>query len=289
MKLDRFCISDEEYYNNTTFISYVITRECNAGCWYCHWTDVPIPSETSNDFNRILEFIDVQGLTNVHFTFYGGEPTNDPNLLSYMEQLNERYDRLQVVLITNMMKPKEYYVNMSNISNVRVIASYHSDLVDDIDGWLDKVDTLYDVHIRLMMTDNNRDHIYSLWDKLKQKYNVHIKPIEQMGIVCDVDSDPETPITDIHIVDVVGKNHTDFYLTHTNFKHMMCSSGFVIRENGDVLKCWEDMDDTILMNIFTEKPKKIGKWHLCTHNRCTCGHRFPKMSLRYYGKLHKKT
>lgn len=266
MKLDQYCISDENYYDNTTFISFVITRHCDAGCWYCHWNG---ETDKTNDvnFDDVLKFIDIQDNENIHFTFYGGEPTESENLISYMNILNNRYKNLQMVLITNLLKPISYFNMLSGVDNLKLIASYHSDSVSDNEEWLDKINLFDDIHIRLMMTENNKNGIIKLWDSLMLKgYDVHIKTIEQMGIVHESDCDPETPITNkLPRLD--------------NFKHMMCSSGFIIRENGDVFKCWEDKVRLMNINNFTYK---INKWGLCLHDVCTCGQRFPKLSIRKY-------
>lgn len=266
MKLDKYCISDEHYYENTTFISFVITRDCSAGCWYCHWNGVDDAHE-SLDFNKVLEFIDIQGNNNVHFTFYGGEPTQSINLIPYMNILNNRYKHIKMVLITNLLKSIDYFQYISSIQNLRVIASYHSDVVPDIADWLKKVDLFDDIHVRLMMTEDNKNVIIKLWGELSYNYNVHIKPIEQMGVTHESDHDPETPVTHKHP-------------RITQFRYMMCSAGFVIRENGDVFKCWEDTKK--ILNLNTETIPKINKWSLCLHDNCTCGQRFPKLSIKEY-------
>ncbi len=205
-----------------------------------------------------------------------------------MKTLNEKYDNLQIVLITNLLKSKRFFEKVANIPNLKVVASYHDEIVSDLDEWLEKVDLLPDVHVRLMMTKQNYTDTLNLHERLKRDYKTHIKPIEQLEIVCTADDDPETPLSDIEIIEYDGYVNEDFYLKFNNFKHMMCSSGFVVRENGDLLKCWEDINGTVLMNLFNEPVRKAEKWHLCTHSRCTCGHRFPKVSLRQYGKLYKE-
>lgn len=288
MKLDKYCVSDENYYENTTFISFVVSRKCGGGCWYCHWKGVPEREPVKHNFDKVIEFIDIQGLPNVHFTFYGGEPTESEELLGYMERLNSKYENLQMVLISNMMSPSTVYESMTKFDNLRIIASYHSNLVKNFDEWMGKVDLFKDIHIRLMMTEQNKMVVCNLWEKLKKTHNVHLKPIEQMGLICDMDCDPETPLGDITIIDKDGVQRDDFYLKYRNFKNMICSSGFVITETGDVLRCWEDIVGTIVMNIYKNDLVKLEKNHICTHRVCTCGHRFPKISLRQYGKLYKE-
>jgi hypothetical protein len=287
MKLDKYCISDEEYYENTTFVSFVITRNCKAGCNYCHWNGVE-ERKGVVDFDKVIEFIDKQGLPNVHFTFYGGEPTSHPSLIKYIDVLNEKYENIQIYIISNLLKSKRYFEKLAKYSNVKITASYHHDVVPDIDEWLEKVAVLPDANIRLMMTEYNKMAICNLWEKIKNDYETYISPIEQMGVWCNMDTEPITPIVNPTIIDTDGNEVEEFYQRFRNFKHMMCSSGFVIRENGDVLRCWEDMNGTVVYNIMKDAISRIDKWHLCTHSRCSCEQRFPKMSLKAYGKLHKQ-
>lgn len=272
MKLDKYCISDENYYKNTTFISFVITRRCNQTCWYCHWNNETDKTEFVN-FDNLLDFIDTQEKSNVHFTFYGGEPTLSEDLMPYMNRLNNKYNNLQMVLITNLSKPYSYLKTLSLIKNLRVVSSYHSDSVENIDSWVRKTKLFDDIHIRLMMTKNNIDDIIYQWKRLKKLgYNVHVKPIEQMNEEHESDYDPETEV-------VNGQPK------HTHFKYMMCSAGFVVRENGDVFKCWEDTTRLLNINDFVYK---VEKWGLCLHDDCTCGQRFPKLSIKEYKKCQQK-
>jgi MoaA/NifB/PqqE/SkfB family radical SAM enzyme len=287
MKLDKYCISDEEYYENTTFVSFVITRKCGAGCNYCHWNGVAI-REGAVDFEKILEFIDKQGKPNVHFTFYGGEPTSHPSLVKYMKILNDKYENLQMYLITNGLKGEKFFKKLVEFDNLKVTFSYHDNVVVDLQSWLNTVSLLPDANIRLMMTEHNKMDICNLWEKIKNDHETYISPIEQMGVWTNMDTEPITPIVDPTIVDEHGNVVDEFYQRFTNFKHMMCSSGFIIRENGDVLRCWEDMNGTVVYNIMKDSIAHVDKWHLCTHSKCSCEQRFPKMSLKQYGKLHKE-
>jgi hypothetical protein len=289
MKLDKYCISDEDYYENTTFISFVITRNCKAGCSYCHWNGVEVRKGVV-DFFKVLEFIDAQGKENIHFTFYGGEPTSHPSLFEYMDILNDRYgDRLQMYIITNMLKAKSYFKKLALVPRLKVTASYHLAVTPNPAEWIDKVALLPDVNVRLMMTEHNQTDIYNTWEIMNRHgYEVYISPIEQMGVWCNKDTEPITPVVNPVIIDEHGNEVDEFYQKFSNFKHMMCSSGFVIRENGDVLRCWEDMNGTVVLNIMKDPISQIDKWHLCTHSKCSCEQRFPKMSLKAYGKLYKQ-
>lgn len=288
MKLEKYCISDEEYYDNTTFISFVITRSCNTGCNYCHWNGVEVRKGVV-DFEKILEFIDAQGKKNVHFTFYGGEPTKHPSLIKYMDRLVEKYPtNLKMYMITNGLKSKTYFRKLVKYENLKVTFSYHDNVVVDIQEWLKSVVMLPDANIRLMMTEHNQMDTANLWEKLKDDYETYISPIDQMGVWCNKDTEPITPVVNPTIIDNEGNEVEEFYQRYFNFKHMMCSSGFVIRENGDVLRCWEDINGTVVLNVMKDPISRIDKWHLCTHERCSCEQRFPKMSLKAYGKLYKE-
>ena len=288
MKLDKYCISDEDYYENTTFISFVITRKCGAGCNYCHWNGVEI-RQGAVDFEKIIEFIDAQGKENVHFTFYGGEPTTHPSLIKYMDRLVEKYPtNLQMYVITNGLKSLTYYKKLARYDNLKVTFSYHDDVVVDVQQWLEKVDVCPDANIRLMMTDHNEMAMANLWEQIKEGREVYLSPIDQMGVWCNKDTEPITPIINPTVIDTEGNEVDDFYQRFTNFRHMMCSSGFVIRENGDVLKCWEDINGTVVLNVMKDPISYLDKWHLCVHSKCGCEQRFPKMSLKAYGILYKE-
>lgn len=288
MKLDKYCISDEDYYESTTFVSFVVTRNCNVACNYCHWNGVEVRKGVV-DFNKVLEFIDVQGKENVHFTFYGGEPTSHPSLIKYMDALVAKYPtNLKMYLITNGLKPLSYFKKLAKYDNLKVTASYHNDIVPDLDEWLGKVGTLPDVNIRLMLTEHNKMEIYNMYSTVDKDFEVYISPISQMGVWCSHDAEPITPVVNPTIIDADGNDVDEFYQRFTNFRHMMCSSGFVIRENGDVLKCWEDLNGTVVYNIMKDPITPLDKWHLCIHSKCSCEQRFPKMSLTRYGKLYKE-
>jgi hypothetical protein len=66
------------------------------------------------------------------------------------------------------------------------------------------------------------------------------------------------------------------------FKYMMCSAGFVVLSNGDVLKCWKDLGKRVLTNAFNKKAKKLPVWDLCRYDECSCDERFTKLSIERF-------
>jgi sulfatase maturation enzyme AslB (radical SAM superfamily) len=116
---------------------------CNYNCSYCFPYDRSDVREFFDEevYIRTVDAIKEQarnnGFNTFHFSFVGGEPTQNPHFLKTLEQVNIRKDgeRLSLNLTTNLSKPLSWWetfvASVSNIDSVIVTASYHIDYMRD--------------------------------------------------------------------------------------------------------------------------------------------------------------
>ena len=281
--------STKANFNKTCVIETSITSICTYKCWYCHWVELKDKYYSfskryiqPDEFDKIIEFIKLQDKEFVDFHFYGGEPTLNENLPDYIEKLYNAFPKINVSLTTNAFKDIEYFDRLDN--RVVISTSLHTDYVntdEKIKIWIEKVLKISNVKdIRLMLQPNNVDMILRTKELYKDIDKIIISPIYQMG-----DYDFLDDIKKQYDIDMVGFRKNDYSNNPTSFKNMVCSTGFTVRENGDLYKCWSCMFKKPIMNIFNDKINKMSTFSLCTCDRCGNEREHDCYSLPYYAKM----
>ena len=305
-KLDNYQLIDRDYVDNTCYINLLPTHMCQNRCWYCYAKDkINDPTMfTDDNFNRLLEFIDIQDKDMVDFHFIGGEPTQHPKLKDWMRVLLDRYDgHIDIHMTTNMMKPMDYWKDFILYRpHGTITSSFHSDWADP-EEWFDKAlyleerGTLETVML-LTQLDN-----FDLIKRLYEKYNPYLHDLRILPINQIVDSkeykqfmietgfhehsehedamiDTKTR-GDIQVLLKDGTRDDENYANYNNFAGMLCNSGFTVFANGDLYYCFRDRQP--IQNL-SDDLKIIPKWHICNSRFCNCEFEFQKCSVSYFAK-----
>jgi len=267
-------------YNNTLEVTLVLTQKCNIKCWYCYWNEEKDIRETvDHDFNKIVEFIKLHKKDHLLFQFYGGEPTIHPKLIEYADILYEEFDSVEIFMHTNLLRSAKYFEQFNKYDNFQIYCSFHSDWVPNVDKWLEKVYLLKNSIVNLVLQETNFKQILQLFYKLLNRREVWICPINQMiGTEAYDDMKSTWTLDDIH-------EHS-----YKNYENQMCKPGFIIRENGDVMRCWAQMDRRYkIFNIYTDPMKHIQDWTYCVSKICFCDQAYLRMDMKkYYRMIHAK-
>lgn len=267
-------------YDNALEITFVLTQKCNIKCWYCYWNEEKDIRETvDHDFDKVIEFIKIHEREKLLFQFYGGEPTIHPKLIEYTDILNKEFNNVDLWMHTNLLQSKKYFEQFNKYNNYRINCSFHSDWVPNIDKWIEKVYSLNNSTIYLMLQDNNFDLIKELYDKNVNKKTVWICAIHQIL---------ETEIY-YKMKKTFPKEHI-YEHEFGSYKNLMCKPGFVIRENGDIMRCWAQMAHRYkIFNLYTNPMKHIPDWTICGFKVCYCNQPYPRMKpTEYYRRNHGK-
>ena len=100
-----FSLSDAERIFDVKELSLVLTTtmECNARCAYCYEAGAVKKTFDENAKNKILPFLEKQGMQNgVSITWFGGEPLLNTDLINYVtEELLKRNVKFSAYLISN--------------------------------------------------------------------------------------------------------------------------------------------------------------------------------------------
>lgn len=266
-------------YSKILEITFVLTQKCNADCWYCYWhTERDVRNTVKHDFDKVIEFIKLHMRDELYFQFYGGEPTIHPKLIEYTERLHDEFVYPKIFMHTNLMHSKAYFKQFNKYPDFNVHCSFHSDIVKDIDKWFEKVYAIKNSKIYFMVQENNWDLIYDLYLKHKDKKKCFICPIKQIL---------NTDLHD-HIRDVIVQNDV-YEHKFQGFRHMMCMPGFIIRENGDVMRCWAQMQSFYkIFNIYEDEMRRVPDWLLCGYHTCFCDQPYLRKTVKEYVEDGKK-
>lgn len=268
----------EADYSKILEVTFVLTQKCNIDCWYCYWHYEPDVRDTvEHDFNKVIEFLKLHKREGLYFQFYGGEPTIHPKLIDYTDQLHEEFDSPKVFMHTNLLRSKKYFEQFNKYPDFNVHCSFHSDWVKDIDGWFSKVHAIKNSKIYFMVQEGNFELVYDLYLKHKDTKKCFVCPIKQILN------------TNLHynIRDVVSQK--DIYEHHyLSYRHKMCMPGYIIRENGDVMRCWAQMQQRYkIFNIYEDKMKKVDPWMFCGFETCFCDQPYKRLKPNEYIKVNK--
>ena len=263
-------------YDTGLEITFVLSRTCNIQCWYCYWLEEKdLRKNVDHAFNKVIGFIKLHEREHLLFQFYGGEPTISPNLIEYAIRLNEEFKNVDLLMHTNLIRSKQYFEQFNQFDNFRINCSFHSDWIPDVNKWMEKVYLLKDSAIYLMLQENNFDQIEKLYFE-----NVNKKPIQ----ICPIHQILETE-TYYKMMETFPKEHV-FEHGFGNYKNLMCKPGFIIRENGDIMRGWAQMSHFYkIFNLYTDPIKRIHDWTICGFPVCYCDQDYPRMKPTEYCRL----
>ena len=307
-KLEYYSLSNNSLENNCT-MHVLLTERCNNACWYCYYYNGTIPKKNIPDFSidmfyRLLDFVDVQEKKENDFSFLGGEPTLNKHLPDFLNILYDRYDNMPVVITTNLMRSLEYYKSLPLWQRLEFTCSFHTDWIPDPEKWFEKaiyLDSKNSLeHVFLMLTNKNIDLVTSLYNEYKDIVKLKVFPINNFRLTDKYNKlleekrfgkynsytealGKQPDLDEVKVILSDGSNDKINHEKYYNFRGMLCNSGFVVDVNGNICYCFSMMDKPI-MNLLTDKPRKIQRWHICNSNFCGCDFEYRKASLKYFAR-----
>lgn len=272
---------------STRYITILLTKKCNLNCSYCDVIkkDQNTRSITLLEFNKILDFIEFQSdmRPNLNIHFFGGEPTLNPNLIDMIKSAKQRLDskiNLNLQMTSNLEKHIKYF---NELTNLIIVASYHSEKANPYEWFkkaklLEKKNMLY--HAVLMVTKTNMIEILILYLKWKKYFKCVLVPIDEIL------ETKEYKKFKTHVITLLNKNPFEHDAEQEIFfgersKTIMCSSGIIVDEFGNIHSCWPKINKNIF-NIFDDQYKKISQYHMCRNFGDNCDLEVIRTSLDFY-------
>lgn len=299
--MNPFKLTNNKMYNeddlqtlySTFFITLFTTRLCNLNCDYC---DVICRGDKKqnlvsvDEFHKLIDFILYQekDRPNINLHFFGGEPTLNPALTEFSQIAKERLEdyNLNMLITTNLTRSEMFY---EKLENVKIIASFHSDFIGDHKNWFDKakyVKKKCDLHhVVMMVTDNNMDYIYDLYKEWSKEFKCVLVPIDQIYHTEEyikfkqkiIENGNANPFE--HDVEYV--NFHDHENPRNTKLGIMCSSGIIIDESGDVSYCFPKFDQRVF-NVFENPEYKWSHFHFCNQMCENCDREIIRSSIDFY-------
>jgi sulfatase maturation enzyme AslB (radical SAM superfamily) len=276
--------------SRTMFITFMVTKKCNLKCSYC---DVITGKEKSRyvsiiDFWMFLKWIKLNSTRpNIAFSFFGGEPSLNPNINKFTGMLKSKFEgkrNLEITMTTNLMKPKKYWIKLDK--DIKIAASYHNNKL--YKKWFEKAlilknkDQLH--HVVLMLTNDNHKTIIKAYKKYSKILPCIICPINQM-------MGSEYIKFKNDMIEELGKDPFEdsekelFYDKMGIITRHMCSSGYIIDEYGYVYRCWPEYNQKFTINrksIFEHPNQVIPIWHMCYNYTEACDKEVIRSSMYFY-------
>lgn len=274
--------------------SFIPTMNCNVLCAYCSMGCNKLRPNynysTTDDFQKLLNFLKVQGDERYEFEFFGGEPTMHPKFKEFNHMVDDFFgDQLDnIFTISNFAKPISYW-KYDWPDKVKFIASYHHwYLKDKQDEWFKKIYSLAKLGkmfcVRFVVTEENEYEVLEAFNTYKRDD----LGIDIWEIVLDEWSTNEEWLSKFDDRDDVDSG---INIDRKNFYKMMCNCRFRVLENGDVYHCWNKANDPSckpILNVFKDEPFKVPEWHLCTTKYdciCKADKIHPKISIKEYARI----
>lgn len=303
----KYCLIEEEKQLKTCAVRLVLTNICNMDCWYCPFhSKAKGNSPTSVDdvlWERILEFIKIQDKEYVTFMFTGGEPTAHPKIKEYILQLMDIYkDKINIQVNTNISFDTKYYDNHFPKKTVDMLVSYHTGYVKDPEDFFDKVKFLeqwHNIRVHLMLEKENQEEIKEIYLKYRDSNfsnsytGIDIVPIHEFQDDPDFKNitwfdKEERHFGHLTNIDTEAKviPKDGGWLSHRNFKGMLCSGEHIIMGNGNVYHCYQDIYKGIRqkLNLYTDEVTKLSRFKICENDLCNDGFFFPKYSIKHFNE-----
>lgn len=313
MKLNMYSLSNVKEILGEFRINMMLTERCNNKCWYCG-TNSHLVGENYEEFDdykmdKLFDFIYAQKperIERIVISIIGGEPTLVKKFPLYLERFLSAEKVAAVDVSTNLQTPTSCFQDMPANKKLSFICSFHSDWVNNVDKWFQKVEILDKKGILekvlLLLTSKNINKIKKVYEKYKgieqlrvhainefrcenqykklietgffKKFDMHVNAIEDLN--GEISSD------NISVILEDGSNDYKNYDKYNCFKGMFCNGGFIILANGDVKHC--DNSARPLTNICKES-KRLREWYVCEGDECIIGLDFQKLSARYLSKF----
>jgi len=321
-KLEYYAIHGYKEFVETAHANVTLTNKCNNSCYYCiGGFDKPRKRYdflSKNQFSELIKLLLIQERPRISMTLIGGEPTvhrDFPYFLDEAGKLKNSY----IHVVTNLLKPYEYFKSLPLKESFDFTCSYHSHGVKDDEEWFSKVELLYDKgclsKVFLMLTEKNTDKIKEVYDKYKDKYLIKysdenivdlvtVYPInefaydkefkeltdsgtfEYFNTHVDCRGDEELDSESIKVMLSDGTNDYLNYDKYRSFYFMMCHCEISVHPNGKITRCLHDIPKVMVLG--EDEPKKLDEWILCKQKKCICDLEYPKCSVNYYMKHFKK-
>jgi len=308
LRIDRFVTTRIDEIKNTTYINLFTTNDCQNDCWYCVEN---IPNKNHNEkvstetFNNILKFIDSQNTKNVHFHFYGGEPSTHRQLKPFIRKLRKKFGtNIEIIVSTNLMKTLNYYKSFPEY--VKFICSMHTEYIKNYNTWLNTAISLYKREqiekIILMLTKDNMDDVIRIYNEYSDTIHMEIEPIDQFRFTEDYKNfydayeynEKYEYGNNPKVYDIIinGKRHqrTPDFRGFGNFKGCFCNAGFDITTDGDVFKCMAKNQEALfnVNDIVLEHHLVREKWNICKDVDCPSTEFFSRVSEIEFVRLKKQ-
>lgn len=309
-KIEKFNLIDEHYYDDYCYTSFIPTLQCNVNCNYCSmecYNYNPLTDYRCNtfEFQKMINFLNMQDYKKHMFEFFGGEPTLHPQLKEFTWMLDKQLKGLDYIhILTNLKLPSIYYFD-NWPQSVKFSCSYHSHWMDEFDkkSWFKKVKELNTLgmirDVKLIMIPGNEEDIL---DKHEQYKHINFPIFEIVLDIRNLDNEwgkkwkEKLENCDYHGAydssfdgEILYKDGTKGTLENyykLNFFGMLCNAKFRIASNGNVYYCWArcwDKDEKQTINVFKDKLKKVATWHMCNYKQCWgCDMPYPKYSAKYF-------
>jgi len=285
---------------NLFSISWILGRFCNYSCSYC-WpyahSDKP-DHQTLQTYQKTIDSIkeqaSVNGYTNFHWSFSGGEPTAYKELLALLYEVSKD----SIHMTTNLspgIKWWERYLMMTRAAKRRSItASFHHEFADEQEfGYkiLFLMDNNVFVTVNQVMVPEKFDELYDRCKRFHDRgINVTLKPQSNPTASFVIDGYTEEMIHKMrtgfpqHVqeqellqVRLIDNENKIWYLDQAErfnsfgfnkFKGWACNSGYqgiVIREN-EVKRSYSCKDD--ILGTLTEGFKLFDSPKTCITDSC---------------------
>jgi organic radical activating enzyme len=183
-------------------VSWILGRFCNYNCSYC-W---PYANSARLDFqpyeiytrtiDEIKRQAQLNGFTEFHWSFSGGEPTAYKQLKDLISHLNDKETEYQSVHMTTNLSPgKEWWQHWCEItkflSRRSITASYHAEFADELqfgDRCVELINQGVHVTINQVMVPEHFWNYYKRCQRFANRgINVTLKPQSDLTASCIVD------------------------------------------------------------------------------------------------------
>jgi len=247
-------------------VSWILGRFCNYNCSYC-WpyarNDTPDHESLDiykNTIDEIKRQARLNGFTEFHWSFSGGEPTAYKNLLELIKYLDELESPYQSVHMTTNLSPslnwwKRWHISTEMLQRRSITASFHAEFAKEnefSDKCLQLMEDLVHVTINQVMVPDKFFETLERCNRFRSKgINVTLKPQSNNTATAIVDGYTPEMIRimqddfeqqegfQIRLTDGINNYYIDQAerfnaLGFNRFKNWKCSAGFqglIIRGN----------------------------------------------------------
>jgi len=280
---------------STFFVTLFTTRLCNLNCEYCDVINRDKANSkliSKEEFNSLVKFLKNQEnkRPNLNLHFFGGEPTLNPLLFEFIQTAQEDLEEynLNIMITTNLSRSSAYY---EKFEDVKIVASYHHDYVVNPTDWYCKAKELNRKgvfqHAVLMVTKDNMEDIFDLYLDWSKDFRCVMVPIDQ---IYNDEEYLKFKEDTIEMLDYNPFEHDDEYLNfydNPNKKNLdmglMCSSGILVKENGDVSYCFPRFDEKVF-NVFENPEYQLSQFHFCNQMCNRCDLEILRSSIDFYNE-----